>query len=109
MPTEKKKLDPVPEREAKILKVLRTAVPRIIALELAGDDHLKAIITVPKDSDQLPVDAPADQRQFYREMGLTKVEKATLDFLGTGELRPIAGGELLIEPRFASSGSKAAS
>lgn len=82
------------DKQTRILDVIQKAVPRVLGLELSGDNELTCTVHVPREDPPLLEEEPLAQRQFFRETGLTKVEKATLDYLAHAELRELAGGEL---------------
>lgn len=73
------------ERKARILEILRIACPRFSSGEVDFDEGTVTLF-VPPPRDMDPK-ASLQQRQFHAENGVTKLERATLDYLLAGELR----------------------
>lgn len=73
------------ERKDRILEILRIAAPRFTSGEVDFEDStVHLFVPPPRDMDPR---ATLSQRQFLAENGVTKIERATLDFLLAHELR----------------------
>jgi hypothetical protein len=93
------------ERRAKITKALRTAAPRVLDIEI-DFEAMSCVLVVPPPREMDPR-ATLEQRSFFAEVGLTKVERATVDYLAGGELKHWAGGELAVSVRISDPAHEA--
>lgn len=80
------------EKDAHVLKALRAACPRILSID-TDYDEMKVDVFVPPPANTDPR-ATLAQREFLAESGVTKVERATIDYICSVSLKAIAGGEL---------------